>query len=422
MKNYSDFLKDFEKLISINSVKDAPEERMPFGKGVNQAFNEFKSICSRLGFSVTDYDGYFGEFSVGEGEEVGVIGHLDVVPAPENGWNTPPFKLTKKNGVFYGRGVSDDKGPLIVALYALKELIADGAILKKKLRFFIGLDEESGWADVDYFLTKNTFPKYGFSPDGNFPVTYAEKGPNSIKFFIPYDGKTFTMVKGGTVVNAVCDYATAVGKIDEDLLKKYGLMHNGSMIISHGKSAHGSKPELGVNAIKPLLGYMNEIENGRFNNAIECLFNDKYGITKMGNETGLATLSPDVIDFDGENIVITADFRVPAKMNLTDFLPYFDRFDIKYIAKKSRDPLFVEKDSELVTALINAYNEVTGENAVPETSTGATFSSVFECGAAFGPEFKDADGAIHEPNEYLSEENLLKMFNIYKTAFKNLLT
>jgi len=422
MKNYDRFLKDFESLISINSVKAKAQENMPFGEGVFKAYKKFIEIANGLGFTVTDYDGYFGEITVGCGEELGVIGHLDVVPEG-TGWNTPPFSLTKIDGTFYGRGVTDDKGPTLIALYALKEVLDENKEIKKKVRFFIGLDEESGWADVDYFLTKSYFPEYGFSPDGNFPVTYAEKGPNSIKFYIPFDNKVFTNTKGGTVVNAVCAYAETVGKIDEKLLNKYNLTHNGSVIMSHGKSAHGSKPELGKNAIKPLLEYMNEVLGGKLDSVIDNLFLDKQGLTKLGNETGYATLSPDIIEQTENELIITADFRVPARMNLEkDFLPLFDKMQIKYTAKKSRDPLFVDKNSEIVQALIKAYNEVTGENAVPETSSGATFSSVFSKGVAFGPELPDADGAIHEPNEYMSEENLLKIFAIYKQAFKNLLT
>jgi len=114
MKNYDRFLKDFESLISINSVKAKAQENMPFGEGVFKAYKKFIEIANGLGFTVTDYDGYFGEITVGCGEELGVIGHLDVVPEG-TGWNTPPFSLTKIDGTFYGRGVTDDKGPTLIA-------------------------------------------------------------------------------------------------------------------------------------------------------------------------------------------------------------------------------------------------------------------------------------------------------------------
>eukprot|EP01084_Bolivina_argentea_P233916 393854_1 len=52
-----------------------------------------------------------------------MYGHYDVVDINnENGWCTPPFKLTGKNGYLYGRGTTDNKGPIIVFLYAIREL------------------------------------------------------------------------------------------------------------------------------------------------------------------------------------------------------------------------------------------------------------------------------------------------------------
>ena len=189
MKEYGQFIKDFSALMEAKSVQGEPKDGMPFGQGVADAFNVFKRISHDMGFTVIDYDGYMGEVYIpsdnGDGEPFGIIGHLDVVPA-EGAWNTPPFALTLKDGVFYGRGVQDDKGPTLACLYAVKELLDEGYKFKRPLRFFIGLNEESGWRDVDYFLTKSSFPNEGFSPDGNFPVTYAEKGVYRVIFKIPY--------------------------------------------------------------------------------------------------------------------------------------------------------------------------------------------------------------------------------------------
>ena len=425
MENYSEFLKDFADLIAAKSEKGEPAENAPFGAGVKKAFDVFKNIAKKMNFDVIEYDGHMGEISVGHGEELGIIGHLDVVPAPDAGWNTKPYVLTKIDGTFYGRGVQDDKGPVLTCLYALKSVIDEygEAALRKNVRFFVGLDEESGWGDVEYFKTKSRFPKFGFSPDGNFPVVYAEKGPNRIIFEYDYKGRggKFSGFTGGTVANAVCDHSTVCGEIVPELIKKYNLSVNNGVIESFGKAAHGSKPELGKNAILPILKYIDEVENGTVTPLIEYLFDDKLGITKLGNETGKATLSPDIISENNGVITLTCDFRVPAKMNLNEFLPLFDKTGIPYRAIKGRDPLYVDKDGDFVQSLLAAYNDVTGENEQPYSCSGATFSSVFECGCAFGPEFEGAEGAIHEPNEYVSEENLLKMYCIYRAALVNLL-
>lgn len=425
MKNYKQFLEDFALLISAKSVQSDALDNMPFGKGVADAYKIFTDICKRMGFFVVDYDGYIGEFCVGgsDSEEsfknaLGIIGHLDVVPA-DGDWNTDPFTLTLKDGVFYGRGVEDDKGPMLCCLYAVKELLEEGYTFKRKVRFIIGLNEESGWADVDYYKTKAVLPTEGFSPDGNFPVTYAEKGPAKVVFRYRYDGNFYDF-KGGTVSNAVPDYAFTKGKVDEVLIKKYNLKANGDKIESFGKSAHGSRPQDGKNAVKPLLEYVNEVDGGTVSTLIENLFNDKQGIFQLGNETGFATISPNLISFENGVILITCDLRVPAKMDIKDFIPFLDKTGIEYEIKAYHEPHYVDVNGALVQGLNKAYNDATGENDVPYSCSGATFASVFMSGVAFGPAFRGVKSAIHEPNEFMSEENLLKMFNIYKKALLEL--
>ncbi len=424
MKNYDEFKKDFADLIATKSVQAEMVDGAPFGKGVADAFTVFKNICNKMNFSVIDYDGYMGEVYIpsagGKGEPFGIIGHLDVVPA-EGKWNTPPFELTLKDGVFYGRGVQDDKGPTLACFYAVKELLDEGYAFKRPLRFFIGLDEESGWADVDYFLTKSDFPTEGFSPDGNFPVTYAEKGVYRVLFTIPYKGVA-TDIVGGTVVNAVCDLATATVKIDEELIKKHGLkVADNGRVESYGKSAHGAKPHLGKNAIKPLLNYISELDGGVFDKIIKGLFDDEFGIFNIGSEVGTVTISPNIIKQSSDGVELLCDLRIPAKVDVEKVLKTLDKIGEKYQLISSKNPHYVDENGALVQGLLSAYNKVTGENAEPYSCAGATFASVFKSGVAFGPEFINEDGAIHEPNEYIREETLLKCFAIYKQAIKNIL-
>lgn len=52
-----------------------------------------------------------------------IYGHLDVQPADIlDGWNTEPFKMIEKDGKFFGRGTSDDKGPVIGWLNAIESM------------------------------------------------------------------------------------------------------------------------------------------------------------------------------------------------------------------------------------------------------------------------------------------------------------
>lgn len=54
-------------------------------------------------------------------------GHYDVQPAMEREWATDPFAVTSVDGYLYGRGTSDNKGPILAFLFAVKEMLADNA-------------------------------------------------------------------------------------------------------------------------------------------------------------------------------------------------------------------------------------------------------------------------------------------------------
>lgn len=420
MQNFNNFISDLEKLILYKSEEDTPLENMPFGKGVHDALNFFLSLAESMGLKTKNYDNYMGEVYLGDGEEIGIIGHLDVVPAG-TGWTTDPYTLTKIDDVYYGRGIADDKAPMLLCLYCLKELNDSNLPLKRKIRLFVGCDEESGWQDVAYFERNNSFPEYGFSPDGDFPVSYAEKGVVKVEFTIP-KLKYFSDIKGGTVINAVCAYATAKAskeKIIPSLLQKHGLTVNDDTIISIGKSAHGSQPHLGKNAILPLFNYFLDCGED-LENVIDCLFKDKFGLSTIKNEQGLLTFSPNLISEENGKICIKADCRIPAPASLDDLLPKLDEFGIEYKTTLTHPPVMVKKDGWFVSTLLSAYNSVTGDKGQAISLCGSTFARVFKKGCAFGCEFPNKNNHIHEPNECISKNSLIDMYKIYKKAIFDL--
>lgn len=81
-------------------------------------------------------------------------GHFDVQPpAPLEGWDTPPFEPTVRDGWLYARGIADDKGQLYLLLKAAALLAAEGA-LPVNVRFTCDGEEESGGHSiVDYLVT-----------------------------------------------------------------------------------------------------------------------------------------------------------------------------------------------------------------------------------------------------------------------------
>ena len=136
-----EMIKNLDEIIRIPSKLDGYDNPdYPFGKNVNDVLEKFLSIAKEMGFRVKNINKYCGYVEFGDGEEiVGIIGHLDVVPEGE-GWKYPPFELTLDDGKLYGRGTTDDKGPMIASLYAMK-VVMDNAKVHKRVRLIIGLNE-----------------------------------------------------------------------------------------------------------------------------------------------------------------------------------------------------------------------------------------------------------------------------------------
>ncbi|MBQ3596330.1 MAG: Sapep family Mn(2+)-dependent dipeptidase [Clostridia bacterium] len=423
MLNLDKFLLDLKRLVKINSAESSPTKTSPFGEGVALALSEFCAIATELGFTPVNHQGYIAEITVGNGEQVGVIGHLDVVPEGDiKNWDYPPFDLTVKDQIVYGRGVSDDKGPLLICLYALKELVDSGYKFNKTIRLFAGTNEETGWGDIEYYQKIGSFPEYGFSPDGDFPVSYAEKGVMPTTFFLP-KLKLFSEIQGGNAINAVCDYAFTVPTFipTKQELDEFGLSFENGKIVSYGITAHGSTPEKGKNALKPLFEYL-LYKGEKVKKVLDGLFYDKYNITKLVSEQGCVTISPNVIKTSRLGVELVCDVRVPYPFTQTDITQKFDLFAVDYTTDLKHPPMHTAKDGWFVSALMDAYKKVTGESdAKPVSMGGSTFARAFKYGCAFGAGFPQDSEVAHQPNEHVSIENINKCYQIYKNAFINLI-
>lgn len=415
----TDILTALEKLIAAPSVKSAPLPGMPFGEGTAEALRVMLGLAEEMGFATRNYDNYAGEIVFGEGETaLGILCHLDVVPAGE-GWTRPPFRLTREGDRFYGRGVLDDKAPAAVCLYALKALADEGFRPACAIKLILGCDEESGWACMDYYKKHAALPDFGFSPDADFPVIYAEKGILHLRFAFPNRVKAFRDLRGGDRANMVCARASMRGRAEEDQLKKYRLVREGEEILSFGRSAHGSTPEKGENAILPLLRLLSDCGED-VSDILSCLFDDACGLREMSDETGNLTLSPNLIEMRGDKIYVTADIRYPATFTKEQVLRQIDRTGAEYRIVNEQAPIFCDKESFLIRTLLGVYEEVSGKKARPVAIGGGTYARALPVGAAFGPELPGEESTVHQPDEYVTLSSLRFMYDAYLLAIRRL--
>lgn len=257
-KLFSNFVEDLRKLIALPSVYEEDETDRPFGKAIDDSLKKMLEISERLGFKTYyDPEGYYGYAEIGQGKEmIGILGHMDVVPAGDlDQWESEPFELVEKDGFLIGRGTQDDKGPTLAALYAVKMLVDEGVIFDKVVRFIYGTDEETLWRGIQKYQEKERMPDLGFSPDSKFPLIYSEKGLLQCK--LNSKKPSPVTVKGGDAFNSVPSKIKYENDLDqlEEALKKLNFEYEkeDDAINVLGKSAHAQKTEAGVNAISRLI-------------------------------------------------------------------------------------------------------------------------------------------------------------------------
>lgn len=211
----------------------------------------------------------------------------------------------------------------------------------------------------------------------------------------------------------VCDLCEVYAVKDTEKLEKFNLSYENGKVISRGKSAHGSTPALGVNAIDPVLGYLG-LDDMR-----ELLFGNN-ALRAFKDETGELTFSPNVIEQKDGKINVVCDVRYPATYSKQNVLDVVDGWGIEYTVGHEQSPLYNDRQCGLIKTLCGVYNEVTGKNVQPIAIGGGTYARALKCGAAFGPEEFGEESTIHKPDEYITFEKIEKCLKIYKLAIQRL--
>ncbi len=440
LENINQHLKDQEapyiealsKLVSIPSVFDGNAKDTPFGKDIDDALKVTLQLAESLGFE-THYGegGYYGYADIGEGEElIGILGHLDVVPAGNlEDWHSAPFDPVVKDGNIYGRGVQDDKGPTVAALFAVKALQDAGVTFNKRLRFIFGTDEESLWGGITKYLENEEIPSMGFSPDANFPLIYAEKGLLQLKLTTKNEsGLKFT---GGNAFNAVPDSAFYDGDEQEALSAKldelgFGYKKENGGIKIIGKAAHAMVPEKGINAIARLCVALKAIgiESKAINFVAQEVQEDPNATLIFGDvndePTGKLKFNVGKIEL-GEEEILSIDTRIPVTIPKEEIveklLEVAQKYDLTYSEYDWLAPIYLPLDHPLIETLLAVYQKVTGDTETkPRTSGGATYARAIPNCVAYGPNFPHTALTEHQPNEYIPIQDLHTAMEVYAHA------
>lgn len=445
LKIKDQMIEDIKMLCAIPSTQDnnTVAEFAPFGKANRQALDAMLKIGKRDGFNTEDVDGYAGHIDIGEGDETfGILGHLDVVPVNKVGWDSNPFEVVIKDDKLYGRGVADDKGPLLAGYYAAKIINSLNLPVKMKIRVIFGCNEELGSRCVKYYFSKKPYPKMGFTPDASFPVVYGEKAGCEFVIEGNVEKGGLIYLSAGNRANIVPETCEAVicGNYKQyiDSYKNFLSMNNltgdieeegnHTKLVLKGKSAHASTPEEGMNAVVYLCKYLaTVVDNKLVDFILEYL--DDYNGKKLGIDhvgvMGPLTLNLGIISYCKENFKLTLDLRCPHDMDFDNMISRFQTVCANYGFNETHnigEALYVDPDSKLIQTLHKAYVNVTGDTVnQPQTMGGGTYAKSMPNCVAFGAEFLREDNLIHGNNENIKIESLLKATEIYCQAIYNLI-
>ena len=424
----SDYLESLKTIVSYPSVLNEGENGTPFGQSIQNVLEKMLEITRSLGFKTyIDPKGYYGYAEIGQGEELlAVLCHLDVVPAGDlSDWETPPFEATIKDGWIHGRGVQDDKGPSLAALYAVKALMDAGVTFNKRIRFIYGTDEETLWRCMARYNELEETATLGFAPDSSFPLTYAEKGLLQIK--LHGLGSQALAIEAGEAFNVVPAKASYTGNLADSLeveLKKQAFEYErtADTVTVIGVPKHSKDAAEGVNAIVRLATGLNPlIQHSAIQFIAEAVGEDATGSSLFGeiSDEPSGTLSFNIsgLTINPDKSEIRIDMRIPVladKDKLVQELSQIaEEYQLRYEEFDYLAPLYVPLDSELVSTLMAVYKEKTNDNSPAVSSGGATFARTMPNCVAFGALFPGALQTEHQANERTVIEDLYKAMDIY---------
>lgn len=457
-----EFLQELVRIPSVAGEAEVAEDGtlLPFGNAVARANRLFMARTESMGFRVSDAAHYMSHAELGDGDRVmGIIGHLDVVPAGEKShWSFDPFCGEVKDDELLGRGTTDDKGPMVAVLFAIQALLDTGWKPDARIRLMAGLDEETmDWKGLDMYQARFNPPDYGFTPDGVFPLVHGEKG--IINFDLAHkihktasDGLILKKLEGGSVRNAVPASARALlGGLDQEgyaaIIKKaeqYADYYDVKLkarksgkslqVTASGKAAHAAAPSDGVNAISILLRFLGELDfvNDDINEFLE-FYNCYLAFREDGRGLGCAmtgkygdrlTFNVGLIKFDKEAVSVACEMRYPVDSDAETLYSrigtFLDEFHIGIVRRGGDPTMYLPPESPIVQAMLKAYRGVTGDLTEPVILGGGTYAKAFPNMLAFGAQFMEDPDRMHMADERLPLHRFKQMIAIYARAIEEM--
>lgn len=454
-ENFNKQIEFLKTLIKFNSVLDnntaSPE--YPFGKPAAECLKSFLEQAQSYGCKIKNIDNMTGYAEIGNGDLIGILAHLDIVPAGDlTKWTYPPFDCIINDNKLYGRGTIDDKGPLAAAFFAMLALKESGIKLNKRFRLIAGTDEETSFRCIERYKQTEEIPVFSFSPDAYFPAVHAERGQITLTMKRTFELQGYEPIKllgitSGERVNIVPDTAAAyfsgdIAKLKRQLeetaqddleIEYYKDIY--LQVTAKGKAAHAMHPEKGENAMGKLMKYLahENLDYGPWElmlwiRSSAPLINNTngsaFGIDCRDDISGNLTINPGIIRYKGKDLTLKFDIRYPvtekpAKMEKR-MRNIADKMTMLAQISKHLPPLYVDKDNKYLNALLASYEKNTGDKSGATAIGGRTYCSALPNAVSFGASFPKDEERAHQANEFIDLNKFKLTSKIYLDALLNL--
>lgn len=462
----SEFVEDLLKWAAVPSVSDESlaEPGAPFGPEVARMFALAAQRAGQLELATANHAGYAMSISLGDQpSQIGLISHLDVVPAGE-GWTYEPYAPIERDGYVIGRGVRDNKGAALLDLYLLRFMRHLEVPLRNSLRVIYGGAEETGMADMQYFVEHEQVPTVSLVTDGFFPVNNVQLGRLSAQLFFPSSPEVSTW-NAGDATNSVpshvaitlprqCDVDSLMSAASEWPIErgviKIEVDGTSVTIHAHGTSGHAAFPDGTINALSSLASFVVKAGalDGKDGAAFELL--EKFIATPHGEAVGVAhsdeisgplTLNGGLIEGSTDGFILHVNIRYPltavSSAITAQLRSVMDSIGGHILAVEDVSPHHIPADDPTVELLRAVFDDATGATTRPMSMGGGTHARVVPNSHTFGPGLWTEDarafaprapadflptghGNPHGPDECVSIDNLRMAFGLYALAIVRL--
>lgn len=452
-----------ERMVELPTVRD--DKVPPHQSPAIIAFGALlEGIARDFGLAYRNVDNRIFEVKLpGRGnDEFGILTHADVVPVTADEWvlddgrKIDPFKLTRIGNLLYGRGTIDDKGSIAATLFAMKTVKESGLPIDRTVRLMVETTEETGGDAMKYYRERTPLPDYNIVLDSKYPAVVAEKGSGSVKVFFPTEPASanttaITAMTGAAAANAVPQTATATLKggdlthaaakleaAKSDFLRKYEAQGGqfaiditsaaDSLVVKvTGVSAHGSRPEEGVNPLPRLGLFVRDagipLADNHYAKALRYL-DDLYGTGYLGEKMGVGyrddfmgplTISPNLVRERDGRLEVTANARMPRGRTPEALVESVkSKIDAWAAANHVKLEVSYEQGNWMardpkgawLSTLLNVFGDTTGMEATPVATAGSTTAKLMPNAINFGPAMPGKKYTAHNANEYKEIQDL----------------